>query len=143
MRNIFKACSVLIISTFILSITLFLCSCGMLEKEPDNNYKTIPDLIRYFEKQGIKMQEIEPIKRSVAHADDAVSILINGKGIGIYKYNVKFGKEKKKLKRVKEEGFIYLVGIKKPIVANGTFIMVGQDTHPDEKQLIKVFKSFK
>ncbi len=89
------------------------------------------------------MQKVEPIRRSVAHADDAVSIEINGKGIGIYKFNIKLGKEKKKLDKVKEEGFIYLVGLKKPVVVNGTFIMVGQDTHPDGQQLIKIFNSFK
>jgi hypothetical protein len=126
----------------VLLCALLLSACAWLETV-DNNDLTIPDLINYFKTKGVDIQSVSLIRRDVVHADDAVSIMIADREIGIYKFNKKLKRERDKIEKAELEGFIYLVGDKKPVIINGSFLLVGYDTNPQEKQIVEVFKSFK
>lgn len=132
----------LFFSVAVLLCTLLLSACAWFEVV-DNNDLTIPDMINHFKSNGVDIQSISLIRRDVVHADDAVSIMIADREIGVYKFNKKFKRERDKIEKAKLEGFIYLVGDKKPVVINGSFLLVGYDTNPQEKQIVEAFKSFK
>lgn len=116
---------------------------GISSHPQDNNHLTIPDLLRFFEKSGLRIESITLLRRDVASADDAVAIRIDGNEVGIYKYNSRLKKQREKLDYIKLHGVVYLAGIKKKALVNGTFVLVGMDDNRQRLIIEKVFNDFK
>ena len=131
--------------SFMAALLLLLTGCGLFSSREtvDNNALNIPDLVRHFEKSGIKITSISLVRADVIHADDAVAIKIDGKEIGIYKFNIKIRKQREKLEHITSNGFVHLVGFKYNTITNGSFLMVGADGNPQYKELEKTFMAFK
>ena len=138
---------ILAVLTLLCFSTFFIAGCNSTVnpndlKEVDNNALIIPDLIHYFEKNKVPIETVQLIRADVAHADDAVSIKVAGKEIGIYKYNVKVKIQREKLAKIENEKFVYLIGFKKNVLVNGSFVMVGWEDNPQKELLENVFMSF-
>lgn len=126
-----------------LSLLLFISGCTSTSDDAEKKYGySFKDLTAHFKKCGIEVTSINPIRADVPHAEFAFAYTISGKQIGIYKYNPKMKKEKEKLEKIREQGFVYLCAIKYPAIVNGPFVMVDHNINPDEKKIVEAFKSF-
>lgn len=120
---------------------MFLTSaCAWFEK--DNYGKSHMDMIRHFASRGIKIETVEPLMYSLAQAETGFCFKINGRQIGVYKYNTERKKQKWRYQLIKDSGVLYINGVKFKAMINGSFVMIDYDTHPDKEKIIKAFKSF-
>jgi hypothetical protein len=139
-RKMFKKLSVLMIAAF--CVVLFNgCAIGRY----DNNYKTMDDMSRHFLNSGLQVDAIHPLM-PFFRAQTACSMLIDGTEIGIYKYEVFSGitakKNKEKLDELYDKRYVYIEGLKYPILLNGTFMLIGYEKNPSRNKIIEVFQSF-
>lgn len=126
-----------------LSLPLFISGCSSINEEAEKKYSySYKDIVEHFKKCGIEVTSINPIRADVPHAESGFAFTINDKQIGIYKFNPKVKKEKERLDKIREQGFVYLCAIKYPAIVNGPFVMVDHNINPDEKKIVEAFKSF-
>ena len=79
---------------------------------------------------------------SLAQAESGFCFKINGRQIGVYKYNTERKKQKWRYQLIKDSGVLYINGVKFHAMINGSFVMIDYDTHPDKEKIMKAFKSF-
>lgn len=139
MRPIFGILRILTFSFLLIC----LAGCAHGPSESSNNHKTIPDLIHYFEKSNVTIDTLALLRRDVINADDAMAIKISGSEIGIYKFNDHIKKQREKLASISAKGYVYLIGIKKTAVVNGSFVMVDSDINKKRELIEKVFREFR
>ena len=124
----------------IFSAMLFTSACAWFET--DNYGKSHMDMIRHFASQGIKIETVEPVRYDLAQAESGFCFKINGRQIGVYKYNTERKKQKWRYQLVKDSGVLYINGVKFKAMINGSFVMIDYESHPDKEKIIKAFKSF-
>jgi len=117
---------------------LFVSGC-----DKNNNHLNLKNVTDHFVACGLKVEQVQPIEPGVLKASSAMAMKIGGKDIGIYKYDVGLDVQKKRIARISDEGFIYIVGLKYPVMVNGSFVMVGAHSHPQKTEIVKAFNSFK
>jgi len=108
-----------------------------------NNHQTIPDMVRFFEKKNITIEKIALMRLDVVNCDDALAVKIEGSEIGIYKFNIHIKKQCDRLQKITKEGYVYLAGIKKRVLVNGSFILVDSDLNKKRELIEKTFMEFK
>ncbi|MFA7231552.1 MAG: hypothetical protein WC071_09810 [Victivallaceae bacterium] len=118
---------------------MFFSGCDDLQ----NNSLTTKDMVDHFVKNGIKVEQIQPVRPDVLKATEAVAVKISGTEIGIYKYNIDVKKQQEKVERITDEGFVYVLGLKYPVLVKGTFVLIGVDTNPQKDKIIAALKTFK
>lgn len=101
------------------------------------------DLYRHFQKNGIVIQTRQPLVSDAVAAEKGVALKIAGRQIGIYKYNIKSKKQIKKLKKINEQGLVYIIGKKFPVVVNGSFVMIDWKKNKKAEEIKDAFVSFK
>ena len=122
----------------LLFTVLFAAGC-----DKNNNHLNLKNVTDHFVACGLKVEQVQPIEPGVLKATSAMAMTIGGKDIGIYKYDVSLDVQKKRIARISDEGFIYIVGLKYPVMVNGSFVMVGAHSHPQKTEIVKAFNSFK
>lgn len=75
-------------------------------------------------------------------ANEALAITVAGAEFGVYKYNVDTKIQADRLKKFKERGRAYIIGIPFPIEIQGSFMILGLEKNPKKRELIKAIKSF-
>jgi len=126
-----------------LSLHLFISGCSSITEEAEKKYHySYKDIVEHFKKCGIEITSINSLRADVPHAESGFAFTIKDKQIGIYKFNPKVKKEREKLERISEQGFIYLCAIKYPALVNGPFVMMDHNVNPEEKKIVEAFKSF-
>ena len=133
----------LLFATLFAVVGIFASSCSILGPNYSNNYQTIYDLERHFEKCGLKIEQGQPLLRQVCRADSAWALRIAGADIGIYKYDINKKVQLAKLTQMEKNGYVYVMAIKYPVMINGTFMMLGYHKNPEKKKLVEAFLSFK
>ena len=108
----------------------------------DNHHKSLIDVVKHFEKNGLKVEVIQPSYAEIIKAQDGCQLTINGVNIEIYKYDIKNPKQLEKLKQIYKDGYIDVLSIKFDVKVNGSFIMLHGDSHPDNVKVNEVFDSF-
>ncbi len=108
----------------------------------DNNYKSIEDLVKHFDANGLRVQKIQPSVFKAIKASDGCQLTINGAEIEIYRYDTSIPEQKEKLKNVTKTGYIEIVKMNFNARVNGSFIMLHWKKHPDSVKLVEVFDSF-
>lgn len=134
--TVLKFCAPIALAS-LLSV-LFLAACATA-----NNHLTLGNAGDHFSSCGLKVESVQPIEPGVLKASSAMAMTISGKEIGVYKYDTTLEVQKKRISRIADDGFIYIVGLKYPVVVNGSFVMVGAHAHPRKAEIIKAFNSFK
>ena len=109
----------------------------------DNNHLNLKNMTDHFVACGLKVEQVQPVEPGVVHATSAMAVTIGGKDIGIYKYDVNLDAQKKRIVRISDDGFIYIVGLKYPVMVNGSFVMIGAHSHTQKTEIVKAFNSFK
>ena len=117
---------------------LFLSAC-----DKANNHLTLGNVSDHFAQCGLKVESVQPLEPGVLKASSAMSVMIEGKEIAIYKYDTGLEVQKKRISRIADDGFIYIVGLKYPVMVNGSFVMIGAHSHPKKTEIVKAFNSFK
>jgi hypothetical protein len=120
------------------SVILFFCGC-----EKSNNHLTLKDLVDHLVRCGVKVQQVQPVRAELLKADRAVAVNIDGQEVGIYKYDTNVEKRRVKIRKVEDDGFIYVVGLKYPVIVKGSFLLIGVHCNPQKHQILKALKSFK
>lgn len=128
---------------FTLVAAALLASCATFQSEVDNNHRTIPDIIEHFRANGVEIQKLTLVRRDILHCDDAIAIMIGEREIGIYKFNTAFSKQRERLEKINTDGFVYLAGLKKDAIVNGSFVLVGSADNNQRKKIVEAFKSLK
>lgn len=118
----------------------FFSACAWFEN--DNSGKSHMDLIHHFASKGIKIETVEPLMYNLAQAESGFCFKINGRQIGVYKYNLARKKQQHRYQLVRDSGVLYINGTKFGALINGSFVMIDHETHPDKEKIIKAFKSF-
>ncbi|MBQ9788656.1 MAG: hypothetical protein IJW31_03555 [Lentisphaeria bacterium] len=117
------------------------CSIGRY----DNNYKTLKDMTNHFLMSDLDIDAVQPLM-PFFRAQGGCSFLIDGTEIGIYKYEVVSGiaapKAKEKLDDIYDKGYVYIEGLKYPVLLNGTFMLIGYEKNQSRNKIIEVFNSF-
>ncbi len=121
---------------------LMLCLSSCAEKV-DNSDKDLFDLVNHFKKSGIKIEGAAPLMADTIHAQEAVTITVAKREIGLYKFDSTFKKQRSRVEKIDENGFVYIIGLKVPARVNGSFVMIDADTNPEKDKLIKAFDSFR
>jgi hypothetical protein len=116
----------------------FLSAC-----DKANNHLTLGNVSNHFAQCGLKVESVQPVEPGVLKASSAMAVTIDGREIGIYKYDTGLEVQKKRIARIANDGFIYIVGLKYPVMVNGSFVMVGAHSHPRKTEIVKAFNSFK
>ena len=69
-------------------------------------------------------------------------MMIEGREVAFYKYDLNLSKQRRKLEHIKETGVLYISGIPFEAEVNGSFVMIDHATNLKKKELIKAFRSF-
>lgn len=134
------------IMMFLAVVVMILAINGCAIGRYDNNYKTMDDITRHFLNSGLRVDTIQPLM-PFFNAKEGRSLLIDGTEIGIYKYEVSSSsvtaeKAKKRLDDIYNKGYVYIEGLKYPVLLNGTFMLIGYEKNPSRNKIIEVFQSF-
>jgi hypothetical protein len=111
--------------------------------ETMNSHRGMGELSDHFASCGLKIDHIQPMEAGVVKATQAMIIVIDGKDIGVYKYDMSVPVQKQRVTRIASDGFIYVMGIKYPVLVKGSFVILGAQSHPQKHEIIKAFNSFK
>lgn len=130
--------SVALTASLLLFSVLFLSAC-----DKANNHQLVGNVSDHFARCGLKVESIQPLEPGVLKASSAMSVMIDGKEIAIYKYDTALSVQRKRISRIEDDGFIYIVGLKYPVMVNGSFVMIGAHSHPQKAEIVKAFNSFK
>ena len=122
--------------------TLLTSSCSTFS-ENENNSSTLTDIVDHFQKSGLKIEKIVPLMTKTIGAQDAMVMVIAGRDVGIYKFDIKLKKQRERIEFAKKHKYIFLIGRKYEAIVNGSFIMVAANTNKEKNKIIKAFKSFK
>lgn len=133
-----KYSSVALTVALLLFSVLFLSAC-----DRNNNHLTLGNLSDHFVKCGLKVESVQPVEPAVLKASSAMAMTIGGRELGVYKYDTGLEVQKKRISRIEDDGFIYIVGLKYPVLVNGSFVMIGAHSHPQKTEIVKAFNSFK
>lgn len=129
------------VSAFLcLSVSVILLFSTGCEKE--NNHLTLNDLLNHFEKCGIQIETIKPLKSDIIKAESGLSLKIGGREVGIYKYDLNKLKEREKIEKITQEGYVYIIGLKYPVKVNGSFVLIDFEKNPSRDAIVKAFESF-
>ncbi len=119
-----------------LSAALFSASCATV-----NNDRPLSDLVMHMARHvGGNVNALmlpDPVR-----ASEGVSMMIEGREVAFYKYDLNFSKQRRKLEHIKETGVLYISGIPFEAEVNGSFVMIDHATNLKKKELIKAFRSF-
>ncbi|MCP3968673.1 MAG: hypothetical protein GY750_20355 [Lentisphaerae bacterium] len=137
MKNLFKIKSGLLCLCAALTILL---SGGC---DIDNNHLTLKDFADHLKKSGVNVEQVQPIEADVIKAQKAIAVKIAGSEIGVYKFNIDFKNQAKRLKRIHGNGYVYMLGLKFPVVVKGTFVLVNVHKNPEKHKILKALKTFK
>ena len=119
-----------------------LCLCSCASWSGDNSDKDFTNIFDRFTEEGLVVDYYSPLNYEIPHADSAVCVSIAGHKFGIYKYNIKVNKQRERITRIKENGWIGLLGKQCNATVNGAFVLTDYDDHPQKDKIISAFKSF-
>lgn len=120
------------------ALLLFTVGC-----ETENNHLNINDLLNHFETCGLQIETIKPLRSEIIKAESGASVKISGREIGVYKYDLNKLKEREKIEKITEDGYVYVIGLKYPVKVNGSFILMDFEKNPSRDAIVKAFESFK
>jgi hypothetical protein len=110
--------------------------------DENNSHRGLSELSDHFASSGLKIDQVQPLEAGVIKASQAMVLTIEGKDIGLYKFDMSVPVQKQRITRIDRDGFIYVMGLKYPVLVKGSFIIIGAQAHPKKHDIIKAFNSF-
>lgn len=106
-----------------------------------NNHRTVVEVANHFTLNGLHIEVVQPLF-PYFNSNNALSLKIDGKEIGIYKYNINVPKQRERLETIHDNRCVYVEGMKYPVLVNGTFMLLGYEVNPQRDRIIELFESF-
>ncbi len=128
---------------YIIGIILMMSLSSCIIGNSSNNYLHIEDLVDHMVAEGIKVTQVQPLEPRLIGASRGFAVTIDGKEIGIYKYDINIKKQQEKLANIKETGRVYVLAIKYPTVVKGSFMLIGVGQNPKRDSILAALDSFK
>ena len=127
----------------ILFLFVMLCFPGC-QTVPDyqNDTRTIPQLINYLKESGLKIDKLYPVRYQAILASDGIVMDIEGGTAEFYLYDTSKTYQLDKLKKIKKNKYINILGNHVPAITNGRFIMLTYSSNPNLIKIIKAFRKF-
>ena len=125
----------IILSAIILSILFVGCASS-------NNALHVRDLADCLSANGVKIEYIRPLKGGVIFADSGMEMGISGQKVAAYHFNTDMETQRKRIERIKNNKFVYIMGLKFPAVVKGSFVLVNVNPNPQKHEIIAAFKKF-
>jgi len=125
-----------------LLIGILPCLLTGCQTQRDNSQKSLIDIIKHFDDNGLKVTVIQPSFAKAIKAQEGCQLTIDGSNIEIYRYNLKEPEQAEKLRQIHKDGYIDILSIKFEVNINGPFLMLHGNSHPDNVKIIEVFDSF-
>ncbi len=117
---------------------MLLAGCTTVE----NNHLQPEDFASYLKRANIKVDGIRPVATDPFRASSAVSILIAGSEIGVYKYDMNSRIQADRVKKIEKSGKLSIIGVPYPVAVRGSFVLFGLDKNPKKKEILEVFNRF-
>ncbi len=125
-------------------LSLLLCFAAVLffpSCATENNDRPLSDLVMHIARHvGGNVNALmlpDPVR-----ASEGVSMMIEGREVAFYKYDLNFSRQRRKLEHIRKTGILYISGIPFEAEVNGSFVMIDHATNLKKKELIKAFRSF-
>ena len=129
-------------ATLVVTLLIGLIPCFFTGCQRDNNHKSLLDIIKHFDDNGLKVEVIQPSYAKAIKAQEGCQLTINKANIEIYRYNIKDPEQLAKLTKIYKDGYIEIFSIKFEAKVNGSFVMLHGNSHPDNVKVTEVFESF-
>ena len=120
------------------SVMFFVTGCAV-----NNNYLRPEDFAEYLRRDGIAVESVRKLPPDPFRASDAAAVKVAGSEVGIYKYDSTARVQRERLKRVKAERRLYIVGIPYPVKVYGSFVFFGLERNPAKRRILKTIQKFK
>jgi len=125
-------------------VVVFLPSCSesaKTPKKPDNNNKTITQLIHHLKKSGLNVGKREVQFFAFIGASDGCQIPIGKTTVEVYKYDTDIPLQLELLKKFSTEGQ-EVMGKKWVGHRHGSFMIIDSAKHPELKKILEIFRKF-
>lgn len=132
-----------LLKLYIAGILLAVMLSSCITDADANNYLHIEDLVEHMVNQGVKVEQVQPLEPRLVGASRAFAVKIQGKEIGIYKYDVSIKKQREKLAEIARTGVVYVLAIKFSAVTKGAFMLMDVDRNPEKDKIMAALDSFK
>ena len=120
------------------SVMFFVTGCAV-----NNNYLRPEDFAEYLRRDGIAVESVRKLPPDPFRASDAAAVKVAGSEVGIYKYDSTARVQRERLKRVKAERRLYIVGIPYPVKVYGSFVFFGLERNPDKRKIFRTIEKFR
>ncbi|WP_176013422.1 hypothetical protein [Victivallis sp. Marseille-Q1083] len=112
-----------------------------------NNHLEVKHLVDHLAASNIPVTAVAPVNPKLLGAGEGLAVTIalpDGKeqDIGVYKYNIDVETQRKKLDFCKENGFVYVNGLKFQTFVNGSFVLIGVEKNPYKTEILKALETF-
>ena len=105
--------------------------------------RTIDQLITHLKKSGLKINQImRNVRYQAILASDGVVMTVEDANVEFYLYDMNVDYQKKKLLKIKKQGYITVLGNKVPAITNGRLVMLTYSDNPNKIKSIRAFKNF-
>lgn len=118
-------------------LSLLLAGCAV-----HNNYLRPEDFARHLIDCGVPVRQAQRLSPDPFRANEALAIDIDGQEIGVYKFNQDTEVQRRRLEKIRQEGCVYVIGIKYPVTVHGSFMLLGVEKNPRKTEILKALKSF-
>ncbi len=116
-------------------------SCNSGVYESNNNYMLIGNVINHFEASGLKIEQVQPLVAELVNANAGAAVMIDKTEVGIYKFDTQSPASRETLQRLKDNGYIYVMAMKYPVVVKGSFVFLGVNSHPQKHKIMEAIKT--
>ncbi len=123
---------------------LALCLLGTFGCASSNNHRQPEEFKDHLIQCGVPIESWGPLDPEPLRATSAVAITLNGKDIGVYKYNQDAKVQRERLKQIKASGCVYFGrgGLKHQAFIHGSFVVVGAEKNLDKWKILKALDTF-
>lgn len=83
-----------------------------------------------------------PMEPGPVHAQSGFSVMLAGKQVAFYRYNLENKKQKAKFDWIRENKKVYIIGNPFTAMINGCFVMIDHDLNPKQDDLQRAFRAF-
>ncbi|MBU8902747.1 MAG: hypothetical protein KOO69_08405 [Victivallales bacterium] len=119
-------------------IFIMIAACSSV----NNNSLNTRDLATCLTAHGVKIEYISPLQEAVLYADSAMEMGISGKRVAAYYFNTDLEVQRNRLAKIKENKYVYIMGLKFPAIVYGSYVLVNVNANPQKHKIIAGLKNF-
>lgn len=107
-----------------------------------NNSLNPMDLATCLSAHGVKIEYIRPLEPAILYADGGIEFGISGKRVAAYHFNTDLETQRKRIAKIKEHKYVFIMGLKFPAIVHGSYVLVNANPNPQKHKIIAAFNKF-